>query len=85
MHLKSPASPLFIQPFIQTQIKKNIKAPCHCPLCGEFTGTGEFPAQIASNAENVSISWRHHVNATTACTIWGRNVQGADYGLGIVL
>ena len=23
--------------------------------------TGEFPAQMASNAENVSISWRHHV------------------------
>ena len=24
-------------------------------------GTGEFPAQMASNVENVSISWRHHV------------------------
>ena len=23
--------------------------------------TGEFPAQLASNAENVSIWWRHHV------------------------
>ena len=23
-------------------------------------GTGEFPAQTASNAENVSIWWRHH-------------------------
>ena len=23
--------------------------------------TGEFPAQMARNAENVSISWRHHV------------------------
>ena len=32
----------------------------HWPLCGEFTGTGEFPAQMASNAENVSIWWRHH-------------------------
>ena len=29
-------------------------------VCGEFTGTGEFPAQRASNAENVSIWWRHH-------------------------
>ena len=28
--------------------------------CGEFTGAGEFPAQRASNAENVSVSWRHH-------------------------
>ena len=24
-------------------------------------GIGEFPAQMASNAENVSIWWRHHV------------------------
>ena len=39
----------------------NIKAPRHWPLWGEFTGTGEFPAQMASNAENVSIWWRHHV------------------------
>ena len=38
-------------PFIQTQIKRNIQAPRHWPLCGEFTGTGEFPAQRASNAE----------------------------------
>ena len=31
-------------------------------LCvGNSPGTGEFPAQMASNAVNVSISWRHHV------------------------
>ena len=35
------------------QTKENIKAPRHWPLCGEFTG--EFPAQFASNAKNVSI------------------------------
>ena len=30
-------------------------------LCaGNSPGTGEFPAQRASNAENVSIWWRHH-------------------------
>ena len=30
-------------------------------LCaGNSPGTGEFPAQMASNAENVSIRWRHH-------------------------
>ena len=30
-------------------------------LCaGNSPGTGEFPAQIASYAENVSIWWRHH-------------------------
>ena len=58
--LKSPVSRLFTQPFIRAQIKENIKAPRHWPLCGEFTGTGEFPAQRASYAENVSIWWRHH-------------------------
>ena len=30
-------------------------------LCGENSpGTCEFRAQMASNAENVSILWRHH-------------------------
>ena len=30
-------------------------------LCGgNSPGTGEFPAQMASNAESVSIWWRHH-------------------------
>ena len=28
---------------------------------GNSPGTGDFPAQMASNAENVSISWRHRV------------------------
>ena len=60
MRLKSPASRLFTQPFIQAQIKENIKALRPWPMCGEFTVTGEFPAEMASNAENVSIWWRHH-------------------------
>ena len=39
-------------------------------LCvGNSQGTGEFPAQMASNAENVSIWWRHHV----AIAHWGPN------------
>ena len=38
----------FTQPFIEAQIRENIKAPRHWPLCGEFTG---HPAQMASNAE----------------------------------
>ena len=50
----------FTQSLIQTQIKESIKAPRHWALCVEFTGTGEFPAQMASNAENVSIRWRYH-------------------------
>ena len=44
---------------------------------GEFTGTGEFPAQRASNAENVSIWWRHHGDETPLLTPWaGFHKQG---------
>ena len=41
--LKSPASPLFTQSFIRAQIKENIKAPRHWPLCGKFTGDRWIP------------------------------------------
>ena len=36
--LKSPASRLFTHPFIQAQMKENIKAPRNWPLWGKFTG-----------------------------------------------
>ena len=49
--LESPASLLLTQPFMQAQIKENIKALRHWPLCVDFTVTGEFHAQMASNAE----------------------------------
>ena len=51
---------------------------------GNSPVTGEFPAQMASNAENVSIWWRHHVHiglALNRCVltvvpfhvrVWGR-------------
>ena len=36
-------------------------------LCeGNSPGIGEFPAQMASNAEDVSIWWRHHGFSTTS-------------------
>ena len=43
MCLKSPASSLFTQPFIQAQTKENIKAPRHWLLCAEFTGNRWIP------------------------------------------
>ena len=67
--LKSPASRLFTQPFIRAQIKENIKAPRHRPLLGNSQVTGEFPSQKASNAENVSIGWRHHVSCGPWCSL----------------
>ena len=53
-------SPMSTQPFVQAQIKENLKAPRHWPFFGNSPVTGEFPAQMASNAENVSIWWRQH-------------------------
>ena len=46
----------------QAHFKENIKAPRHWPksCVGNLPVTGKFPAQMASNAENVSIWWRHH-------------------------
>ena len=39
-------------------------------LCaGNSPETGEFPAQMASNAENVSIWWRHHIYTHEAKTL----------------
>ena len=49
-------------------------------LCaGNSPGTREFPAQIVSNAQNVSIWWRHHLKMSSAETAvilsWGRWVN----------
>ena len=54
---------LFAQPFVQAQIKENIKTPRHWPLWGKSPVTGESPSQRASNAESVLI-WCHHAIAT---------------------
>ena len=64
--LKSPALRLFTQPFIQARIKETIKAPRHWPLCGKSSETGEFRAQRASKAENITIWWRHHESDPTS-------------------
>ena len=48
------------QPFIQAHIKENIRGT------GLYEGnspvTGKFLPEMASNVENVSILWRHHVH-----------------------
>ena len=41
--------------------KKSSKPRVTGLWAGNLLGTGEFPAQRASNAENISIWWRHHV------------------------
>ena len=46
--------------------------------------SGEFPAQMASNAENVSIWWRHHddyhsANGATTKNMGTANTQNDDF------
>ena len=44
---------------------------CVTGLCvGNSPVTGEFPAQRASNAENVSIWWRHHGLTSIRQELW---------------
>ena len=57
--LRSPTSPLLNRLF-RRRSKKASKL-CVTGLCaGNSPVTGEFPAQMTSNAENASIWWRHH-------------------------
>ena len=69
----------------RSKITSKLRVTGRCE--GKSPGTGELPAQMASNAENVSIWWRHHVYA---CTHWGRvthicggklNIIGSDNDL----
>ena len=47
-------------PLIRRRSKKTSKLRVTGLCAGNSPGTGEFPAEMASNAENVSIWWRHH-------------------------
>ena len=56
---------------VQVQIKQNIKAPRHWPLQEEFTSDRWIPRKkAASNAENVSIRWRHYVKFVEGTSSW---------------
>ena len=48
--------------------KIKLRVTGHC--VGNSTVTGEFPAQRSSNAENVSIWWRHHINSWSNSQIY---------------
>ena len=48
---------------LRRRSKKASKLRVTCFCAGNSPGTGEFPAQMASNAENISIWWRHHLTS----------------------
>ena len=60
----------------KVQIKESIKAPRHWPLWGEFTEDRWIPRTEASNAENVSIWWRHHDFFKTGVTVDAGSYDG---------
>ena len=69
---------------LTAQIKENIKAPRHRPCKGNSPVTGEFPAQRASDAENVSIWWRHHLiklPRLQSCTYFERYSDIANFSV----
>ena len=68
--IKSPASWLFAQPFIQGADQRKYQRVRVTGLCaGNSPVTGEFRAQRASNAEKASIWWRHHA-PIIFCSCW---------------
>ena len=75
------------EPFIQPPIEGNIKPRVTGLSVGNSPVTGEFPAQMASNAENVFIWWRYHVKPWYLCieisdgseiwqTSWTHDIRG---------
>ena len=62
---------MFTQPFKFGRRSKKTSKLCFTGVCaGNSPGTGEFPAQMASNAENVSIWWRHHACIPSFSSYW---------------
>ena len=83
--LKSPASRVFTQPFIQSQIKENIKAPRHWPLWGGIHRSpvnsphkgpvtrkmSPFDDVIMSSGQIIKV-----VRFVSPLSHWGRNKMG---------
>ena len=52
--------------FFRCRSKKTPKLRITGLCAGNSPVTGEFPAQMISNAENISICWRHHDDGVSA-------------------
>ena len=66
-------------PFVQAQIKENIKAPRYWPLWGESNW------QRVSNAKNVSIWWRHREHDNSLCSQWRKFHQNVDISVSVTI
>ena len=52
---------VFSTVYLDTDQRKHQSSASPAFLAGNSPEAGEFPAQMASNAEKVAIWWRHHV------------------------
>ena len=62
--------------------KKTPKLRVNGLCAGTSPGAGEFPAEMASNAENVSIWWRHHEFNSENTSPWYHMVQRNLHNIG---
>ena len=67
----------FLNRLFRHRSKKTSKLRVTGLCAGNSPGTGEFPAQMASSAENVSIWWRHHDTSIRCHMI--RQTQDVSY------
>ena len=65
----------WLKPLFRRRWKKTSQLRVTGLCVGNSPGTGEFPAQMAIKAENISIWWRHHgytdKHTHTQICIWG--------------
>ena len=84
---RSPASWLFTQPFIRAQIKENIKAPRHWPLCEEFTGDRwilRTNGQLRGKCFHLmTSSWRASLSTSMPAggNLWYQGYRGVAVGI----
>ena len=62
-------SRLFSQPFFQTQVKENIKAPCHWLLCGEFIWWRHH-GFVVNRYYNFNMHWASRYCSITGMSRW---------------
>ena len=67
------------------QIKEISKLRVTGLCAGTSPVTGEFPAQMASNGENGSIWWRHHVLLHNPTSYSCQTLRGTPYALLIII
>ena len=63
--VKSPATPMFVQPFVYAYIRKASKLGVNSHCEGNPPVTGVLPSQRASNAENIPVLWRNDLGSRT--------------------